>query len=330
MIREKRWDCRRGRASGGRFADAVAATAFCRSFFPWYNTGHRHDGIAMFTPDNVHYGRAQRILEMGIAVGKAGLIAISSDNYTKWTIPPSQTKKRLTRERLNAIAIDEDGKTAIAAGRKGTILVSADSGQNWHYVESNSANDIEALTFDGVVAIFVGENSSILRSDLSDVQAVRDMNVEIISNTVEVGLKRERLNAQKDGLEVLLEDLTSYHEKTVGEPEEQRQAGFRSPEYFFLQTNALRVGIIVILMFMSQHLMVLARYDFRLAEFYQARRNVVHLAMEDVVSWTSMTPEEFEQMMRTFSPEGLEYGRTPRSAVDAVVGLAKSIVQRVQ
>ena len=47
----------------GRFADIAAAVAFCRSFFPWYNTEHRHAGIAMLTPDDVHHGRAQRILE---------------------------------------------------------------------------------------------------------------------------------------------------------------------------------------------------------------------------------------------------------------------------
>ncbi len=46
-----------------RFADLAAATAFCRSFFAWYNTEHRHSGIAMLTPDDVHHGRAQRILE---------------------------------------------------------------------------------------------------------------------------------------------------------------------------------------------------------------------------------------------------------------------------
>ena len=42
----------------GRFDDIHAAIAFCRSFFPWYNTEHRHGGIAMLTPDDVHHGRA--------------------------------------------------------------------------------------------------------------------------------------------------------------------------------------------------------------------------------------------------------------------------------
>ena len=46
----------------GRF-DLTAAIAFCRSFFPWYNTEHRHAGIAMLTPDDVHHHRAHSVLE---------------------------------------------------------------------------------------------------------------------------------------------------------------------------------------------------------------------------------------------------------------------------
>ena len=47
----------------GRFEDIHAAVAFCRTFFPWYNREHRHAGIAMLTPSDVHHGRAQQLLE---------------------------------------------------------------------------------------------------------------------------------------------------------------------------------------------------------------------------------------------------------------------------
>ena len=47
----------------GRFHDLTAAITFCRSFFPWYNTEHRHAGIAMLTPDDVHHHRAHSVLE---------------------------------------------------------------------------------------------------------------------------------------------------------------------------------------------------------------------------------------------------------------------------
>ena len=46
----------------GRFEDITAAIAFCRSFFPWYNTEHRHAGIAMLTPDDVHHHRVPDVL----------------------------------------------------------------------------------------------------------------------------------------------------------------------------------------------------------------------------------------------------------------------------
>ena len=41
-----------------RFGSIEDARAFCRAFFRWYNTEHRHSGIAMLTPADVHAGRA--------------------------------------------------------------------------------------------------------------------------------------------------------------------------------------------------------------------------------------------------------------------------------
>jgi putative transposase len=40
------------------FGSLADARAFCQSFFRWYNTEHRHCGIAWHTPHNVHHGRA--------------------------------------------------------------------------------------------------------------------------------------------------------------------------------------------------------------------------------------------------------------------------------
>lgn len=42
-----------------RFDSERAAISFCESFFRWYNTEHRHSGIAMLTPDDVHRGLAK-------------------------------------------------------------------------------------------------------------------------------------------------------------------------------------------------------------------------------------------------------------------------------
>jgi putative transposase len=44
-----------------RFGSIVDARGFCRPFFDWYNTEHRHSGIALMTPEAVHYGRAEAL-----------------------------------------------------------------------------------------------------------------------------------------------------------------------------------------------------------------------------------------------------------------------------
>lgn len=39
-----------------RFGSIEEARAFCQQFFHWYCTEHHHSGIAMLTPESVHYG----------------------------------------------------------------------------------------------------------------------------------------------------------------------------------------------------------------------------------------------------------------------------------
>ena len=41
-----------------RFGSFEDAHAFCREFFAWYNTQHRHSGIGLHTPEAVHSGLA--------------------------------------------------------------------------------------------------------------------------------------------------------------------------------------------------------------------------------------------------------------------------------
>lgn len=46
-----------------RFGSVQDARQFCQDFFNWYNKEHRHTGIALLTPEQVHYGMADDILK---------------------------------------------------------------------------------------------------------------------------------------------------------------------------------------------------------------------------------------------------------------------------
>jgi putative transposase len=58
----------------GKFASLGEAREFCELFFPYYNTQHRHSGIALHTPQSVHDGtwreiraRRQQVLDAAYA-----------------------------------------------------------------------------------------------------------------------------------------------------------------------------------------------------------------------------------------------------------------------
>lgn len=69
-----------------RFGSVQDARGFGKEFFPWYNTEHHHSGIALHTPENVHYGRT-------IAIDKERLITLS----TAFALHPERfVKKNVT------------------------------------------------------------------------------------------------------------------------------------------------------------------------------------------------------------------------------------------
>lgn len=58
-----------------RFSGMSHAKEFLRKFFDWYNHQHRHSGIAMLTPADVHQGQADAILDKRQAVLDAAYAA---------------------------------------------------------------------------------------------------------------------------------------------------------------------------------------------------------------------------------------------------------------
>jgi putative transposase len=43
-----------------RFGSIQDARAYCHAFSPWYNAAHRHGGLGLLTPADVHYGLAEQ------------------------------------------------------------------------------------------------------------------------------------------------------------------------------------------------------------------------------------------------------------------------------
>jgi putative transposase len=54
----------------GRFDSIEAARLHCQTFFAWYNDEHRHTGLGLHTPADVHYGTAEAVRDK-----RAGVLA---------------------------------------------------------------------------------------------------------------------------------------------------------------------------------------------------------------------------------------------------------------
>ena len=67
-----------------RFVNIASARSFCEGFFGYYNHDHRHSGIALHTPADVHFGRADAVRERRQEVLDAAYLA----NPGRFRSPP--------------------------------------------------------------------------------------------------------------------------------------------------------------------------------------------------------------------------------------------------
>ncbi|MEO8849572.1 MAG: hypothetical protein ABI440_13205 [Casimicrobiaceae bacterium] len=51
------------------------ARAHCPAFFTWFDTAHRHSGIALMTPETVHYGRTAELTRQRAITLNAAFLA---------------------------------------------------------------------------------------------------------------------------------------------------------------------------------------------------------------------------------------------------------------
>lgn len=71
-----------------RFGSIEDARGFCQAFFSWYNNEHRHTGIGLFTPECVHYGRAEGVYKSRKEVLRTAYKAHPERFVKKIPVPP--------------------------------------------------------------------------------------------------------------------------------------------------------------------------------------------------------------------------------------------------
>ena len=70
------------------FGSLEDARAFCASFYRWYNQAHRHSGIGMHTPSDVHHGHAGAVRQARAATLSTAYAATPERFVRKHPEPP--------------------------------------------------------------------------------------------------------------------------------------------------------------------------------------------------------------------------------------------------
>jgi hypothetical protein len=75
----------------------------------------------------------------------------------------------------------------------------------------------------------------------------------------------------------------------------------------------------LLMIFLAAILVVLYRYNMRLAAFYDARADALRLA-------DKLPDLRFDELVTSLSPDSIDFGRMPKSPADQVVALAREII----
>ncbi len=101
------------------------------------------------------------------------------------------------------------------------------------------------------------------------------------------------------------------------------QSSIAAQDWFsFTKATVLRIGVIVLMIFLVQILVNLFRYSTRLAAFYNARADVLELA---IIDGRQMGVSELAEFIRAMSPDNLDFGKPVRSPVDQAVEISRNL-----
>ena len=261
----------------------------------------------------------------GIAVGMNGTILTTHDAGMTWDRQDSGATVYLL-----GIALANNGR-GIAVGMNGTILTTHDAGMTWAKQDSGATAPLSGIALtDSGRGIAVGMIIGITTSDSGMTWTKR------ISSAREFRAKRATLLQEIRDLEVgrigraerppgSLRQIPEAREESPRQiPEAREESPRQIPEAReeLMRTGPIRLGIVVLLLFLVQVLVGLNRYNTRLAAFYLARADTLLL----LSNATDPIPlDAVERLTQTLSPDQLDFGRTPKAVAQHAVDLARSL-----
>ena len=140
-------------------------------------------------------------------------------------------------------------------------------------------------------------------NQIAELRAGKSSDMVASSDRPNMENKLKQLKNEKGKIAKSLNDLKkSQRESILGTPD-SNSGDF--PTVLF-QMDFLRIGLLTVLILISQHVIKLARYNFRLATFYRAHQDILLMTKDGALPWPTLTPIELEQAANALSPDHVD------------------------
>ncbi len=167
--------------------------------------------------------------QRGWVVGNNGTILTTTDVGTNWKPQTSGTNANLIGVQFTA-----DGQRGWVVGNNGTILTTTDVGTNWRPQTSGTNADLWGVQFtaDGQRGWVVGNNGTILRGERPEQK----------ESAAAVDEGKRKIDAAKLDIQRFEKEIQRIYPDTG-------QNDHNWMEFVFVQVQASRIGVIVVILF---------------------------------------------------------------------------------
>lgn len=131
----------------GRFRDIGHARRWCNDFFRWYNEDHHHDGLALFTPADVFFGRVETVAR----TREQALLDAYAEHPERFINGPPVVRRPPARVLINPAETDPVTAEQFLRARQSEVA------SLW--VSPQSASTVPVINLPGVVGAHPGADS---------------------------------------------------------------------------------------------------------------------------------------------------------------------------
>ena len=274
----------------------------------------------------VHFVDAQT----GWAVGWEGTILATSDGGATWEKQTSGTSRDLYG--VHFVEVERGW----IVGTEGTILATSDGGATWEKQTSGTSRDLYGVHFVEAERGWAVGEGVILKEDentikdiiehLKGVQNPLQILKRLKAEGLEYTLRQNSIQQQIETMNIrymeLQQLLSELPDDTRNTPETSSSSRF---EDFFGRPTIIRFGIMFFIAFLLQLLVSLYRYNMRLAAYYDARGDALFFAA--AAQEEQKESAGLDALTEIFSPDSVDYGRSPNMATKQIIEVAKSLSQ---